>query len=442
MKLEVTDQQDQKKRLEFEIPQDIVTNELRKIYQQISSSAKIKGFRPGKVPKTILKRFYWSQIESEVIKNLVPDYYRQAIDEAALEPIGEPKFDDLLVEEGKPLIVGVTLEIKPVLEPKDYTNIDVQWQTPQVTDQDVADTLKRLQEKNAQFEVVDQRPAREGDIVVLAYDGTVEGQSLEKGDHEDIQVEISGENDFVKALIGLEKGETKRIDMRLPEDYPQEALRGKKAVLDVTIKEIKEKTLPSLDDEFARDLGEYDNLESLKKEIREQIQSSLDRQAENLARQELIKTLVDRNPFEPPESMVEARLDEIIENLEHQLRLGGNQFDTKEWDRNKVREELRSKAKTDVHLALIQEGIARKEELVVPEEEIDRQIEILSLQTKQDFTELKERAKKNGTWDRLRESLLLDKAMDFVLEKANRIEVPEGADKNNKGANMTEASGS
>ena len=444
MKFELTEQQDQKKRLEFEIPEDVVTNELTKIYRQISTTAKVKGFRPGKVPKSIIKRFFWSQIESEVIKNLVPTYYQQAISEAALEPIGEPVFDDFFLEEGKALTVGVTLEVKPVLEPRDYTNIEVKWPKPGASDKDVADMLARLQEKNAQFEVVEGRPAREGDIVVLGYAGTAENRPIDPRRTEDLQIEIkSGEeqNDLIKAVIGMSKNETKRIDLVLPKDFPQKELREKHTQLEVVLKEIKGKKLPNLDDEFARDLGEYDDLEALKKEIRQQIQSSLDKQAENVAREEIGNILIERNPFQPPESMIEERLDSMISGIENQLRLGGGHLNTQNWDRGKFREELRPKARRDVHLGLIQEGIARKESLNVPEEEIEQQIELLSLQTRQDFNELKDRAKTNGTWERIRISLLADKAMDFVMDKAVRIEVPEEADKNIKNENIVTNSG-
>jgi trigger factor len=439
MKVDVIEQEDKKKKLTFEIPQDVITEELGKIYREINSTAKIKGFRPGKVPKAILKRFFWARIESEVIQNLVPSYYRQAISEANLDPIGEPKFDDFFVEEGKPLSVGVTLEVKPVIEPKDYTNIEIKWQKNKAMDEDVLVMLTNLQEKNAQFEVVEDRPVQEGDIVFLDYEGTVDGKPIDKKKNEDVQIEINSKDeksDFVKALIGLSKGETKRIDVTIPENFSHKELSGKACELNVIIKEIKEKKIPALDDEFARDLGEYDDLESLKKEIREKIQSSMDSQAENIAKEKLINTLIERNPFDPPESMIESRIDDIIAGIENQLRLGGNYLNTDKWDRDKVREELRSRAKKDVHLALIQEGIARKEGLNISEEEIEKQIELLSLQTKQDFDELKNRAKTEGSWDKIRTSLLMDKAMDFVMNKAIRIEVQEGADENIREENI------
>jgi trigger factor len=439
MKVDVIEQEDKKKKLTFEIPQDVISEELGKIYREINSTAKIKGFRPGKVPKAILKRFFWNRIESEVIQKLVPSYYSKAISEANLQPIGEPKFDDLFVEEGKSLSVGVTLEVKPVIEPKDYTNIEVKWQKTEATDEDVILMLTNLQEKNAQFEVVEDRPVQEGDIVFLDYEGTVDGKPIDKKKKEDLQIEIDSKGekgDFAKALIGLRKGETKRIALTFSENFPKKELCGKACVLDVIIKEIKEKKIPVLDDEFARDLGEYDDLESLKKEIREKIQASLDSQAENIAKEGLINSLIERNPFDPPEAMIESRIDDIIAGIENQLRLGGNYVNTGKWDRDKAREELRPKAKKDVHLALIQEGIANKEGLKISEEEIEKQIEILSLQTKQDFDELKNRAKTEGSWDKIRASLLMDKAMDFVMDKAIRIEVQEGADENIREENI------
>ncbi|MGA1864123.1 MAG: trigger factor, partial [bacterium] len=363
MKVDVIEQEDKKKKLTFEIPQDVISEELGKVYREINSTAKIKGFRPGKVPKAILKRFFWNRIESEVLQKLLPSYYNKAISEADLQPIGEPKFDDIFVEEGKPLTVGVIVEVKPVIDPKDYTNIEIKWKKPEATDEDVILMLKNLQEKNAQFEVVEDRPVQEGDIVFFNYEGTVDGKPIQRKKKDDLQIEINSKdekNGFVKALIGLKKGETKKIDLIIPENFPNKELSGKGCILDVIIKEIKEKKIPVLDDEFARDLGEYDNLESLKKEIREKIQTSLDNQAENIAKEELINVLIEKNPFDPPESMIESRIDDIINGIENQLRLGGSYVNTDKWDRDKAREELRPKAKKDVHLALIQEGVARK----------------------------------------------------------------------------------
>ncbi|MBN2373070.1 trigger factor [bacterium] len=428
MKLEITDQEGLKKRLGFEIPQDIVTKEIAKVYNQLSSTARLKGFRPGRVPPNIFKKVFWPQIKSGVIKNLLPEYYRQAIDEAGLEPIGDPKLGDFSLEEGKPLFVTVDLDVKPAIEPSDYTGIDVEWQKVQATDEDVAETLARLQENNAQFEVVEDRAVKAEDAVVLDCKGTLKTGSKDMMEKRNILFYIKGGDgidDFTNALIGMNKGETKRIDAVLPEGFPDKDSGGEKAILDVTIKEIKEKSLPSLDDEFARDIGEFGNLAELKEGIKGQIQSSLERQAENLARERIIKALLEKNPFEPPDIMVESRIDEMIAEIEDQLRSGDSGFDADKWDRIRIRDKLRPQGKRDVHLSLILEGIAKKEGLSASEDEIERELGRLTYKAGHDFEEIKNRAKENGTWGIIRNSILIDKAMKFVLEKANRIEIHE-----------------
>ncbi len=433
MKVDISDLDVLKKRVDFEIPQEVISDEITKICRNISSTKQIKGFRPGRVPKDIVKRLFWTKIKADVINKLVPEYYDKVLEETGLNPISKPEFGDFDLEDGKPLLVKVTLGVKPLIEPKDYLGLEVEWKKAEAAEEDIEKMLKNLQEKNAQFEVVEDRPVKKGDMVIIDYAGTIkiEGKEEDKNEAKEedraedknilIQIEDKDEiNDFSMSLLGMNKDESKKIEALLPEDFPLENLRGKNVELDVTVKEIKGKKLPSLDDEFAKDIGNYDSLDELKKFLRAQLDNSLEISSKNLAQNSIIEKLLDKNPYDPPEILIEERRKELLAETENRIRQKGSVIDNNyELEKAKfIQEDLTPMAKKDVQLSIILESVAKKEGLRVLDYEIDHQIKLIALQTNQKFEDLKETIKESGKWNNIRTSILVNKAMNLIMEKA------------------------
>lgn len=425
MKVDVTDIEMLMKRIEFDIPQDIVEKEVGKIYHKLNTSKQVKGFRRGKVPNSILKRLFWTEIENEVVNTIVPDFYYTAIQETGFDVIGKPMFEDVKIEDGKALHVSAKVTLKPSIKAKNYKGINVELIEKDVTEEDVNKLLRSLQEKNAQYEIVEKGPVKEGDIVIVDLEGRYkEDASLTDVTYKDILIQIPGgdkPDDILNPLLDKNKGDVVKIKGEFPDNFQVMELREKDADLDVTIKEVKEKILPELDDEFAKDLGEYETLEELKNKLRETLKESLENQINSSIKEQAVSALIKENPFDPPDVMVNERLDEMLDDVENRIRLGGGSPENINWNREKVRERFRPEAIKYVQMSLILESVAREEAMEVSEEELDKELMLLANQAKKDFQELKETAQKNGTLNFIKNNLLTNKAMDFVVENTIKV---------------------
>ncbi|MDO9125176.1 MAG: trigger factor, partial [Deltaproteobacteria bacterium] len=296
------------KKINIEIPLEQVTKEVESFYQQVGKQAKIKGFRPGKIPRGILERHFKDYVKSEVIQKLIQETYTAALSEKDLHPVSPPVIDPGELESGKPFQYSATVEVKPEIKIEGYIGLNIEGKKESAKEEEVEERLKGLQNLHAQLKTVPElRPVQSGDHVIIDYEARMDNKPLEEGKAVDFTVEVGGGR-FIPALeekmIGLKPEEEREIEVPFPEDYGYKKWAGKTVSFFVKVKEIKEKVLPSLDDEFAKDLGDYASLEDLKAKLKEEIEKEKELMLDRQLKDQMIEQLIQANSFEVPESMV------------------------------------------------------------------------------------------------------------------------------------------
>jgi trigger factor len=303
LKINVKDINPVEKQIQVTIPVDTIFSEVDKYYLSLRKSVKIKGFRPGKVPRSILERFYKKQVENEVVNKLINGTYQSAIKEKNIHPVSEPIIDSSKLETGNDFTYTARVEVHPEIDLEgDYLGLEVEQEKLKVTEDDVDKYLEEIRHYHAQLKAVESdRPIRSGDFVVIDFTGNIEGVPLKEGEVKDKLIEIKPDTflpGFTNQLIGLRPGVNREIKITIPEDYEQKEIAGKTVTLQVMIKEIKEKIIPSLDDNFARDVGEFETLSELREKVRKEITTREEQRIRNSLHNGLIQKIIENNPFE------------------------------------------------------------------------------------------------------------------------------------------------
>ncbi|MEW6379876.1 MAG: trigger factor [bacterium] len=417
MKVDVTDLEDSKKAVTVEIPEDVVTRKINEAYRQVGSATRLKGFRPGKVPRDILKVHFWKKIELKVIKDLVPEYLEKAVTETRLQLIGYPEFEgELHVQEHAPFSFKVIVAAYPRLELPDYRGVEIDRINVEVTEEDVQNALKDLQEQHAKYQVISERPVQEGDLVILDYEASDRDNPAWSESKKDAVI-IPGARQFLpefsQKLVGMIKGEEKEFEESFPGNYSNREVAGKRILFKIAIKEIKEKVLPEIDDDFARDWDSA-SLASLKEEIAEKIKERREEDAKAKMANSLLGKLVASVSIEPPELMVEQEIDELFYDLELRLLAQGQALDKAESNIARVRQNLREAAVRNVRVAMVLQEIALRERIEVPPAEVDHQVQLLARQYHKSPEEIVKRLSKS----RIERNIQDRKTTDFLLEHA------------------------
>ncbi|MDP2971331.1 MAG: trigger factor, partial [Deltaproteobacteria bacterium] len=316
-----------KKKVNVEIPDDQVTKEVESFYQQVGKQAKIKGFRPGKIPRGILERHFKDYVKSEVIQKLIQETYPAALSEKDLHPVSPPVIDPGELESGKPFQYSATVEVKPEIKIEGYIGLNIEGKKESPKEEEVEERLKGLQNLHAQLRTVPEpRPIQSGDHVIIDYEARMDNKPLEEGKAVDFTVEV-GSGRFIPALeeklVGLNLEEEKEIEVPFPEDYGYKKWAGKTVSFLVKVKEIKEKVFPPLDDEFAKDLGDYASLEDLKAKLKEEIEKEKELILDRQLKDQLIEQLIQANSFEIPESMVVEQAKALVSDTKLRLASQG-----------------------------------------------------------------------------------------------------------------------
>ncbi|RPJ08325.1 MAG: trigger factor, partial [Deltaproteobacteria bacterium] len=311
MKVNVEEISAVKRKVDVEIPEDQVRGEIDSFYKDLGKKAKIKGFRPGRVPRGILERYFKDYAKGEVTQKLIQDTYPKAFSEVSLNPVSLPAIEPGELEAGKPFHYSLTIEIKPELKIEGYAELKIEGKKEEVKEEEVEDRLRNLQNLHANLRTISEvRPVQKGDYVLLDYEGRIDGKPLDEGKAIDVAVEV-GAGRFIPELeerlpgIGIE--EEKEMEVTFPENYGYEKWAGKKISFHVKIKEIKEKILPVLDDEFAKDLGDYASLGELKEKLRDDIAKAKELALEHQLKDQIMDQLLQAHSFEVPPSLVEEQ---------------------------------------------------------------------------------------------------------------------------------------
>ena len=419
MKTEFTDVSATQKTLTIEIPVDVVAAEINRVAKGYTKQARIPGFRPGKVPTTLVKQRFKEQILHDVAHGLIPRAVDEALQERGIEPVDTPNIKDVALEEGQPLTFTAAIETVPPFDIGDLSTIEATRHATDVNDEAVEKTLQQLRQRGAKHEPVENRGVEDGDTVVL----DIERKDAEgKPDrHEDVSLELGSPANppgFDAQLLGLRTGETKTFTTHFPEDYTVKEMANTDVEYTVTVKDIRRKVLPELDDEFAKDLGAFESLSALRDRVRADLQQESEEHARQHLRTDVLKQLSDRVTFDLPPSLVEREMDRRIE--EFASRLMQQNVDPRQAgiDWGQFRESQRDPARASVASALALDEIARREGLTVSAEDVDKEIERFAVRAGRTPAALRAQLEKEGSVPRLATGLRREKAVDLVLSRA------------------------
>ena len=411
-----------KREIQVEIPASEVTRETETLIQKYQKLARIPGFRRGHVPPSVIRQRFSQDIKNDVVDTLVPRYFRKEADKLGLVPVSQPRVTDLHVHDGEPLRFKASFEIMPTIRAEGYRELRAEKPAISITDEEVEESLKGLQEQHAAFTSVEGRALADGDFAQVSLDGEPKDGEGKPVHMDDILVEIAGKNtmpEFTSNLRGASTGDERRFDVQYPEDSSDKRLAGKTFTYTVRVQGIKQKSLPELDDQFAKELGEFANLDEVRKRIREGMEAERKHNAEREAKDKLVAELVKRNEFEVPEALVERQVDIRLERGLRALTAQGMKAEEiKKMDFNRLRAGQREQALQEVKASLLLDRIAEEEKIEVSDAEIDREIEALAKQSKQTSEEIRARLTRDGALDRIRNRIRSEKTLDFLYHQS------------------------
>jgi trigger factor len=416
-----------KREIELEIPAENVQKATEKVARDIARIARIPGFRPGKAPVTLVRRRFAEDIQGEVVQSLVPEYLEKALDEKKLVPVTRPEVDKVEFKEGEPLRFRAVFEVLPEFELGDYKNIQVQVEEIEIGDAQVDKALEEVRERGATFVPVEERAAQDGDYALIKLIGTPAGGG-DPVQADNIMCHLGAEEtlaSFTENLRGAKSGETRQFEAKYPDDYPDAKLAGKTYNYSVEVQGIKEKKLPELNDEFAKDAageqGGVTTLDELRKKIRENLEAAKEQQQTAQAREKILAEIVKQHDFPVPEALIEAQMDTRLERVVRSLAAQGVDPRAVDVDWVSLRRRQRERAVDDVKAELLLDRIATAENLDATDEDVEKEIAHLAEHSGESATALRARLTKQGALDRMKSKLRSDKTIDWLYRTA-RIE--------------------
>lgn len=408
--------------LEINIPADAVNAESAKVELNVQAKAHLKGFRPGKAPISVIRKNFAAEIRQEVLEKLIPQFIERECEKEGLRVVSRPEVKDLHWHDGGDVHFKTEFEVAPEFDLKDVRGLKVTYAEPQVTDEDVDGRISDIRESRAEFVNVDPRPAQDGDhcLVDLESIAGLEGAPMKQ---DEINIEIGGKDTmpaFTDALRGAMPGDEREAEVTYPENYAAERLSGKTVKFKVTLKTIRLKELPELNDEFAKDLGDFQTMEELREEVRKSIFREREYMAQTEAKNALVEKLIDLHEFPVPEAYVDNQLES---NLENQLRsLASQGADVQklaksiDWD--KYKESQGEKALRDVRGSLVLGKIAESESIHPTQDEVDTEVNRIARQQREPVAAVRMKLEKDGTLNRIANRIRTDKVLNFLFEHA------------------------
>ena len=424
MKTEFVDVTETRKTLTIEIPSDVVEAEINRIARGYSKDVRLPGFRPGKVPQNLVKQRFRDQIRHDVMHGFIPRAIEEALQERGIEPVDTPNVQDVALEDGQPLKFTAAIETVPPFDPGDLSSITLRQSPVNITDEMIEEALQRLRDRAAKYEPIEGRAVGDGDTALVELHRTISSPApgvSEREHHHDVSVEMDSPANppgFAAQIAGMNVGDEKAFTIDFPEGYPAASLAGQSVTYEVTIKSIHNKVLPELDDEFAKDLGEFESLAALRDRIRTDMQAEAEENARRQTRSELLAQLATRVTFELPGALVEREIDRRIEEFARQLM--AQKVDPREAgiDWGQLREAQREPARGAVASALVLDELARREHITVAAEDVDKEIEQFATRAGRTPAALRAQLEKEGGISRLYAGLRREKAVDLAMSRA------------------------
>lgn len=425
MNSEIIKQENNKITLKLVVTAEEFEAAIDKAYNKIKGKFNIPGFRKGKAPKKIIETHYGKEIfYEEAINVCLPDVYEAALETHNIDPVDRPEIDFGDINKGEDVVFTAVVEVMPEFAVENYKGIEVEKKEYNVQEDDVQNELKAMQEKNGRMISIEDRPVKQDDMVIIDYKGFADGEAFAGGTAEK-QSLVIGSGQFIPGfedqLIGANIGDEVKVNVTFPEQYHSEELAGKEAVFEVVVHEIKEKELPTLDDEFAKDVSEFDTLDQLKEDIQKKLEEQAKNKTEQEFRNQVVEAVVNQVALELPNAVVERQIDGMLRDFSYQLGYQGLNLEyyyqmtgSSEAD---LREQMREDAKTRVKTQLVLDKISELEGIQATDEELEKEIEKLANQYKQEVEKFKSNLKESDL-NYFKDNIVVRKTIDLLVESA------------------------
>jgi len=426
VKVEIEKQKENEVKLKIETDKLEVNSNLDKVYNDVSYQIKIPGFRKGRIPKNILnlhlgKEYFYDK----TAEKLIPECYLEAINKNNIQPINQPEIKVIQIEEDKPLIFEATVQVRPEVKLGSFDKISIQKEDVKVTNTDVNNEIKRIQENLAKLKIVKGRQAKEGDFLVVDYVGYIEGKVVDgsKVEKQIIQLGKNTPPDFNKKLIGCSAGDEKEIKILIPKDIKDKKIAGKEITYKVKIIEIKEKELPELNVDFVKTVGNYKNLDDFRKDIKDKLEKQLETLNKNNYESKLLEKVTDICEAKVPKILIEREVEYMMKSLEDDLKSKDlslqDYYKSIKTDEEKVKKEYEIVAEKRIKQELVLDKISQIENIQVTEKEVMDKIKTIAKELKQDPLKVEVTFKKNNNLDGLKESIKREKIIDLLNKRVN-----------------------
>ncbi|MCY3775849.1 MAG: trigger factor [Candidatus Aminicenantes bacterium] len=409
-----------KKKLRVEVPVETVLAEFNRVATTYRRHSRIAGFRPGKAPVALVKRRYRKDIRQDVLRKLIPESYDQSIRERKIRPLGQLQLEQVELNEGKPLVYEALVETLPEFQIPEYRGLEVRLEKRAPDEESVNQELERLRDRNAPLiSAPDRDTVRDGDYAVVDLLGRYVPGEDEAIRQENTTIRVGDERtqrDFNQALLGMETGEEKTFVVDYPQDYPEEKLAGRRVRFNLQLNDVKVKDLPDLNDEFAKDLGDFDDLDQLKEQIRQGLANQWQQARNSSIRRQLVQRLSEVCPFQVPDVLVEDRIDNKIRDVAYNLARQGVDPSKANLDWNRIRDDLRHDAEREARAALILSEIAENENLEVKPAEFEAELRETADALNQPLEKIRQRFHDRESKADLETRILRRKALELLVE--------------------------
>jgi len=423
LSVKVEDISQVRKKMSFAIPWALVKDELETVYREIGKKAKIKGFRPGKIPRKMLENYFKADAEGEAITNIVNKYYWQELDDRGIVTLSRPEIEQDGLKENTDFSFSASFETEPTFEPQGYRGIELERTNISISEKDMEKRLQEIRKMFATMQDVDEdRQAVTGDFVMIDFAGTMEGEALPELKADNFLLEL-GSNRFIpgfeEQVVGMKKNDVKNINLTFPEDYHEKKMAGKDVSFTVTMKGLKEQKLPEIDENFVKNFDKYNTLEDLNNDIRKTMEDQSKRQSEAQLKDQIIEGLLKANEFEAPPSLVERQIFYMMSDTQKRMRSAGMEEKSAMELSFRMHDQFKQEAEKTVRSFLLIKKIAEKEALTVSEDDINNYINELAEMHQTDPDVVKSTYDNEERMSSLKSEIVQKKVFDFIEQQAN-----------------------
>jgi trigger factor len=408
--------------IEVSIPVDVVDAETAKVAVEFQKRLKMPGFRPGKAPISMVKKNLESDIRSKVVENLIPRYLTKQFEQEQLKVVSRPDVVDVHFTPGEPIVFKAEFEVAPEFELGEYRGLEVPYQEPAVTDEDVQERLENMRESRATYANVDPRPLEEGDFALISLESTSGVEEPVKSD--EMMLEVGGKETmpaFSEALRGASPGDERDVEVTYPDEYGSEKLAGKTVGFHIHVKGVRRKEMPELNDEFAQDLGDYRTMDEVRDMVRKNLLSQREHEAQQVAKNKLVDKLVDAHEFALPQVYVDRQIENRTSQRLAALASQGVDIKALNPDWTKLRESQGADANREVRASLLLGKISEREGIHATNEEVDKQVEQVARQEREPIPRARKKLQENGGLGRIANHIVTEKTLNLLFEQARKV---------------------